>query len=101
MPRPTDDLDWTYIRAFLAVAETGSLTAAAQRIGQSQPTVGRHIKTAEAILGTELFTRVTSGFQLTEAGLALLEPAQDMAAASARLATLAAGTTASGSSPLT
>ena len=84
-------LDWTYIRSFLAVAETGSLTAAAQKTGQSQPTIGRHIKAAEDILGTQLFTRTTSGLQLTDAGLTMLEPARDMAIASARLSTLAAG----------
>ena len=91
MTSNSSDLDWTYIRSFLAVAETGSLTAAARKTGQSQPTLGRHIKIAEAHLGAELFRRIPGGFELTEAGLSLLEPAQDMARASARLATLAAG----------
>jgi len=84
-------LDWTYIRSFLAVAETGSLSAAARKTSQSQPTLGRHIKAAEAVLGIELFVRVSGGLQLTDAGLSLLEPAREMARASARLATLAAG----------
>ena len=86
-----DSLNWTYVRAFLAVAETGSLSAAARASGQSQPTLGRHIKTAEAHLGTELFIREPNGFRLTPAGLALLAPAQDMAKASARFETIAAG----------
>lgn len=86
-----ENLDWTYIRSFLAVADTGSLTAAARAIGQSQPTLGRHIKAIEAALGTELFTRVASGLQLTEAGSALLKPATEMAEAAAQLASLAAG----------
>ncbi|GHE90767.1 LysR family transcriptional regulator [Aliiroseovarius zhejiangensis] len=85
------DLDWTYIRSFLAVAETGSLTAAAKKTGQSQPTLGRHIKAAERALGTQLFVRTTGGLHLTEAGLSLLGPARDMGNASARFATLAAG----------
>jgi DNA-binding transcriptional LysR family regulator len=84
-------LDWTYVRAFLAVAETGSLSAAARTLGQSQPTLGRHIKAAEAALGATLFVRDPGGLQLTEIGRTLLGPAQDMAAASARLETLAAG----------
>lgn len=84
-------LDWTYVRAFLAVAETGSLSAAARTLGQSQPTLGRHIKAAEAALGATLFVREPGGLQLTEIGRTLLGPAQDMAAASARLETLAAG----------
>jgi DNA-binding transcriptional LysR family regulator len=89
-PLPTD-LDWTYIRSFLAVAEAGSLTAAARQTGQSQPTVGRHIKAAESRMDTALFVRTTTGLELTEAGQALLEPARDMAQAFARIATLAAG----------
>ncbi len=84
-------LDWSHIRTFVAVAETGSLTAAAKLLGQSQPTVGRHIKSAEMALGMELFTRGIGGLMLTEAGLSLLKPAQDMAAASAQLESLAVG----------
>lgn len=90
----SNDLDWIYIRSFLAVAEAGSLTAAAKKSGQSQPTLGRHIRAAEDALGTQLFVRTTGGLQLTEAGLSLLEPARDMAKASARLATIAAGSDA-------
>lgn len=86
-----NDLDWTYIRSFLAVAETGSLTAAAKKTGQSQPTLGRHIKAAESRLDTRLFTRTTGGLMLTEAGRGFLGPARDMAAASARFGALAAG----------
>ncbi|MGN6584880.1 MAG: helix-turn-helix domain-containing protein, partial [Rhizobiaceae bacterium] len=37
------DLDWNLIKAFLAVARTGSLSAAARMLGASQPTLGRHI----------------------------------------------------------
>ncbi|KZM47921.1 LysR family transcriptional regulator [Labrenzia sp. OB1] len=85
------DLDWAYIRSFLAVAETGSLTAAAKKTGQSQPTLGRHVRAAEEALGTQLFVRTTGGLELTEAGLTLLEPARAMAEASARLMTLSAG----------
>lgn len=91
MGLPTDILDWSYIRSLLAVAETGSLSAAARKTGQSQPTLGRHIKAVEMALGTDLFVRSASGLQLTEAGLSLLEPARDMAQAYARLTTQAAG----------
>ena len=91
MDKRVELLDWAYIRSFLAVAETGSLTAAAKLTGQSQPTLGRHIKAAETALGAELFIRGRTGFRLTEVGSTLLEPARDMSQASARLATLAAG----------
>ena len=86
-----EDLDWAYIRSFLVVAETGSLSAAARVVGHSQPTLGRHIKATETALGTELFTRVSSGLRLTEAGITLLGPARQMSDAHARLTTLAAG----------
>ncbi len=84
-------LDWAHVRAFLAVAESGSLSAAARALGQSQPTLGRHIKAAEAALGATLFVRDSSGLRLTEIGSVLLDPARDMAEASARFETLAAG----------
>lgn len=84
-------LDWAHIRAFLAVAETGSLSAAARTLGQSQPTMGRHIKAAEAALGATLFLREPGGLRLSEVGSMLLGPAREMAEASARFETLAAG----------
>lgn len=91
MEQSANTLDWTYIRAFLTVAETGSLSAAARALGQSQPTLGRHIKAAEASLGAALFIREAGGLRLTDVGASLLAPAREMAAASARLGMLAAG----------
>ena len=91
MDRPLDQLDWTYLKSFIAVAETGSLTAAAQQLGQSQPTIGRHIKAAEDMFGAELFTRELRGLSLTEFGLSILEPAKQMAEQAARLQNIAVG----------
>ncbi|XHC09203.1 LysR family transcriptional regulator [Labrenzia sp. ac12] len=90
----TEKLDWSYIRSLLAVAETGSLSAAARKTGLSQPTLGRHIKAVETAFGTGIFVRGAGGLQLTEAGLSLLEPAREMAQAYARLTTQAAGSDA-------
>ena len=81
--------DWALIPAFLAVAETGSLSAAARRLGASQPTLGRQIRALESSLHTELFRRVPRGLDLTEAGAALLAPARAMAVEAARMARLA------------
>lgn len=91
MHKCMDNLDWSLVRAFLAVAETGSLSAAARITGHSQPTLGRQIRTLEAQLGTELFHRIARGLELTEAGAALIDPAREMAAAAARLALTAEG----------
>ncbi len=73
--------DWTLIRSFLAVAEAGSLSAAARATGISQPTLGRHIQAIEAALDVALFTRTAQGQALTEAGQALLPAARAMQAA--------------------
>ena len=83
--------DWTLLRSFLSVAETGSLSAAARALGLTQPTLGRHIAELEAGLGTPLFTRQPRGLHPTAAALSLLPAAQDMRDAAARLALLAAG----------
>ncbi len=86
-----EKLDWTLIRSFLAVAEAGSLSAAARATGISQPTLGRHIRQAEATLRVALFTRVAQGVQVTEAGQAMIAPARAMRQAAADLALVAAG----------
>jgi DNA-binding transcriptional LysR family regulator len=87
----SDPLDWSLIRAVLAVAEAGSLSAAARELGLSQPTLGRQVQAAEQALGLAIFRRHPRGLELTEAGAALIQPARDMAAAAARLALAAAG----------
>lgn len=81
-----DSLDWTLIRSFLAVAEAGSLSAAARATGISQPTLGRHVQAAEAALEVALFARVAQGLVLTDAGQALLPAAWAMRQAAAELA---------------
>jgi DNA-binding transcriptional LysR family regulator len=86
-----EKLDWSLIRSVLAVAEAGSLSAAARATGISQPTLGRHVQAAEAALSVPLFTRVAQGLVLTEAGQALMPAARAMQAAAAELAMTAAG----------
>ncbi len=78
-------VSWDHYRAFLAVAETGSLSAAARRIGQTQPTLGRQIDALERALGLSLFVRSPAGLTLTEAGHDLLPDARGMAAAAEAL----------------
>ncbi len=86
-----ENLDWTYIRAFLAAAEGGSLSAAARALKLSQPTLGRQIRAAEEALGVELFHRQPRGLALTPAGEKMLVPAKEMQAAAARLSLVAEG----------
>lgn len=91
MDNTTPDLDWSLIKAFLAVAETGSLSGAAQRLSQSQPTLGRQIRQLETQLGTSLFERHTRGLNLSTAGESLMQPARAMETAAAELTLSAAG----------
>lgn len=86
-----DNPDWTLTRSFLAVCETGSLSAAARRLGQSQPTLGRHIAEMEAQLGLTLFTRRPRGLAPTAEANALLPHARAMQDAAAKLTLAAAG----------
>ena len=72
-------LDWSALRDFLAVAEAGSLSAAARRLGVSQPTLTRRMAGLEESLGAELFRRTPRGLELTDAGEAVLTPARRMA----------------------
>lgn len=86
-----EHLDWSLVQAFLAVAESGSLSAAARRLHLTQPTVGRHIQTLEADLGVSLFKRQARGMTLTEEGARLLEHARAMRAAAEALSLHATG----------
>lgn len=84
-------LDWSLVQAFLAVAETGSLSAAARELDLTQPTIGRHIQSLEQDLGVSLFNRQARGMALTAQGKALLEHARVMREAAEALSLNAAG----------
>lgn len=64
------------LRAFLAVARAGNLTAAADRIGLTQPALTKTIRRVELDFGAKLFERTTRGMFLTPAGKLLLERAE-------------------------
>ena len=58
--------DWNLLRTFIAVYEAGTLTEAARRLGSTQPNLGRHIRTLEALLGEALFVRRPGQLKPTE-----------------------------------
>jgi DNA-binding transcriptional LysR family regulator len=66
-------MDIAALQAFLAVAETGSFSRAAERIHLTQPAISKRIGALERGLGLPLFDRVGRRVQLTEAGRALFE----------------------------
>lgn len=86
-----DRLDWNQLRAFLETAETGSLSAAARKLGLTQPTLSRQVAAIEQRLGVTLFARVGKAMQLTATGLDLLEHARAMGGAAEELALVATG----------
>ncbi|MFF4574529.1 LysR family transcriptional regulator [Streptomyces sp. NPDC001410] len=70
------DVDTRLLRSFLAVAEDGSLTRAAERVYVSQPALTKQIRQLETQLGVRLFDRSRAGMALTGPGreLARLVP---------------------------
>lgn len=67
--------------SFAAVAESGHLTRAADRLHLSQPALSAQIKALEDELGVALFERLSSGMELTPAGRRLLPEAHKVVAA--------------------
>lgn len=63
------------LRAFLAVARSGNLTVAAEKIGLTQPALTKTIRRVELDFGAKLFERTTRGMFLTPAGELLLDRA--------------------------
>ncbi len=61
---------------FLAIARAGTLGAAARKLGQSQPTMGRRLRALEAVVGHTLFQRTGEGFVLTDEGASVLGHAE-------------------------
>ncbi|MEM9302996.1 MAG: LysR family transcriptional regulator [Pseudomonadota bacterium] len=66
------------MRIFLAVVDGGNLGVAAERLGLSQPTVGRRLSALEERFGTSLFARAGRKMIPTDAGNAILESARVM-----------------------
>ena len=75
---PSALTDWTLLRSFLAVVETASLSRAATRLGLTQPSVSRHMRELEALLGETLFDRRPSGLVPTSRAQSLYEVARGM-----------------------
>ncbi|WP_440111081.1 LysR family transcriptional regulator [Acidovorax sp. BL-A-41-H1] len=86
-----DNLDWNQLKAFLQTAQTGSLSAAARKLGLSQPTLSRQVAAIEQQMGVTLFERVGKAMMLTPTGLDLLEHARAMGAAAEALGMAASG----------
>jgi DNA-binding transcriptional LysR family regulator len=83
--------DWNQARAFLTTVEEGSLTAAAHKLGLTQPTLSRQVAGLEADLDVVLFERIGRGLSLTSSGQSLFEHFSKMGKAADRATLVASG----------
>ncbi len=69
-------MELRHLRYFVVIAETGSLSAAAQNLHIAQPALTQNIKSLEEELNTTLFERSRKGMTLTDTGIQFLTQAQ-------------------------
>jgi len=71
-------MDIDALKAFLAITETGSFTAAGQKVGRTQSAVSQQIKKLETEIGRPVFDRGSGVVRLTQEGRRLLGPAREV-----------------------
>lgn len=71
-------MDIAALKAFVAVADSGSFSLAAEQLFLTQPAISKRISALENELSTRLFDRIGRGISLTEAGQALLPRARNI-----------------------
>lgn len=89
-------MDTRFLQSFVAVAQTGSMAAAARDIGISPAAVAQRIRALEAEFGVPLLVRSGRRMRPTEGGSAILAPARDLLRSAETLRTLAAGSDLAG-----
>lgn len=71
-------METRYLRSFLKIAETGSITRAADSLGISQPSLSQQLLRLEDEVGVSLFSRTARGVTLTEPGRRFLSHARSI-----------------------
>ncbi|GAB4347354.1 MAG: LysR family transcriptional regulator [Oricola sp.] len=82
------ELDWNLLRTFVTLAESRSVTDAAQKLRLAQPSVSTALKRLETHIGKKLIDRSPGHFRLTRAGELLYREAVDIQGSIFRLSTL-------------
>ncbi|MDF2370506.1 MAG: LysR family transcriptional regulator [Rhizobiaceae bacterium] len=77
--------DWNLLHTFVVLAEAGSVTGAAERLGRKQPSVSNALRRLEEQIGKRLIDRSPGHFQLTDAGRLLHREALDIYGSVTRL----------------
>ena len=73
-------MDWNALKLFLAIADSGTLSGAANTLGVNHSTVFRRLNTFEDEIGGRLFERLSHGYELTPMGEELLVEARKISA---------------------
>jgi DNA-binding transcriptional LysR family regulator len=89
------NMDVDDVRTFVAVAESGSISAASRELHLTQPAVSRRIQRLESALGALLIDRAKRPLALTDAGRAAVERCRRFLAVAAELKDLGGGAPAS------
>ena len=71
-------IELRHLRYFVALADAGSFTHAAERMFIAQPTLSQQIRRLEEIVGTPLLQRRREGLRLTKAGTVLLDASRNV-----------------------
>jgi LysR family transcriptional regulator, nitrogen assimilation regulatory protein len=71
-------METRYLRSFLKIAETGSITRAAEALGIAQPSLSQQLLRLEDEMGVHLFSRTARGVTLTDAGRLFQEHARQL-----------------------
>ena len=78
MPRQLANLDLDLVRSFVAIAQLGNLTRAAEQLGRQQSTISLQLQRLETMLGHKLLDRTPRQVLLTPAGRAFLDSSQKL-----------------------